>query len=321
MTINQVAHSDALPDSFLCPLPYMGVIQVSGEDQTQYLQGQLTNDLAGLHANQGLLACHCDFKGKSWNIPWVVKSEQVTLLVSHQQAIENSLKELQKFGVFSNVDIQETSAEYQIFGGQGTALESAIEDYFSDVPFEHMQSFSNDKGWVICLTSPNPRYLLLLKADVAEQFVTDTKTELFDSSLWQYLDIKAGRSHIQAHTSGEFVPQMMNMHALNAINFTKGCYTGQEVVARTKYLGKNKRATFILSGELASGLEAGDILEMQLGENWRRAGTVLNVAHLQQQSWLLAVLPNDLAASTQLRAKQDTDKLFSIQPLPYNLED
>lgn len=321
MTTNQVAHSDDLPESFLCPLPYMGLIQVSGEDQTSYLQGQLTNDLASLHPNQGLLACHCDFKGKSWNNPWVVKSEQVSLLICHQQAIENSLRELKKFGVFSKVEIEEASSDYQIFGGQGQALEQAIETHFSDVPFENMQSFSNDKGWVICLSSPQPRYLLLLKPDVVEQFINDAQTALYDASLWQYLDIQAGQAHIQTNTSGEFVPQMMNMQALNAISFTKGCYTGQEVVARTKYLGKNKRATFILQGPVATELEAGDILEMQLGENWRRAGTVLNAAHLQQQSWLLAVLPNDLEADVQLRSKQTPEQVFSIHPLPYNLEE
>ena len=113
---------------------------------------------------------------------------------------------------------------------------------------------------------------------------------------------------------------MMNLHVLDAISFEKGCYMGQEVVARTKFLGKNKRAAFILETDQATEIKPGDNLESQAGENWRRGGTVLRSCSVDQHTMILAVLANDTEVGATLRLKDKPDVLFEVLPLPYSLE-
>ena len=111
---------------------------------------------------------------------------------------------------------------------------------------------------------------------------------------------------------------MLNLQAINGISFTKGCYLGQETVARMQYLGKNKRALFALTGK---DMEAsvGDIIEKKLGENWRKAGDVLATYQASnQQSYIQGVLANDIDETTEFRIKTQTSNL-ALLPLPYKL--
>ncbi|MDX1392367.1 MAG: tRNA-modifying protein YgfZ, partial [Rheinheimera sp.] len=131
--------------------------------------------------------------------------------------------------------------------------------------------------------------------------------------------IRHGFSYLEQGLIGEFVPQMLNLQALNAISFTKGCYIGQETVARLKYRGGNKRAAYILQADTAELPAAGTDIEIQLGENWRRSGQVVNAANINNQLWLIAVLPNDITPADSLRLSSDSAPALRIMPLPYSL--
>ncbi len=122
--------------------------------------------------------------------------------------------------------------------------------------------------------------------------------------------------------TGEYVPQMLNVQAINGISFTKGCYLGQETVARMQYLGRNKRALFTLKTTLKAPLTDSTIIELQLGENWRRAGNVLSYYQSDNgETYLQAVLASDINDDSTLRLKindqQSTELLLS--PLPYSI--
>ncbi len=112
---------------------------------------------------------------------------------------------------------------------------------------------------------------------------------------------------------------MLNLQALDGISFTKGCYMGQETVARAKYRGANNRALFVLSGTATTPVASGDTLEIQLGDNWRRSGMVLNAWQQDGELWLTAVLPKDTEADARFRLKQEEGSSLSLQPLPYPL--
>ena len=114
-------------------------------------------------------------------------------------------------------------------------------------------------------------------------------------------------------------PQMLNLQALDGISFNKGCYMGQETVARAKYRGANNRALFLLAGTAGEPVASGDTLELQLGDNWRRSGMVLNAWQQAGQVWLTAVLPKDTEADALFRLKQDEGSRLTVQPLPYTL--
>ena len=129
--------------------------------------------------------------------------------------------------------------------------------------------------------------------------------------------------NIQQATLGEFVPQMLNFQAINAIDFDKGCYMGQEVVARTKFLGKNKRACFILEGDCETLPEqaiVGKLLEIQLDENWRRGGVINRACFDNGRLYILAVMANDTEVGSVVRLK-DTEVHLKVCELPYTLSE
>lgn len=319
MTDNYLPESAKdLPAEYLVRLEDRKALKVSGPDTTKYLQGQLTHDINLLSAQRALLACHCEFKGKAWDIYTVASDGDNSFLIGHQGAIDKSLEQLKKYAVFSQVDIT-PAEEYVLLGGSGESVQRWITEQFGGLPEKHQSTVCSDQGVVIRFDSPHTRYMLLLKSELAEQLMHLTAS-LFPASLWNVIEIQAGIASLNADTSGEFVPQMMNMQALDAISFSKGCYMGQEVVARTKFLGKNKRAAFILKADGHRQLKPGDTLEKQLGENWRRGGTVLRSVALAKETWVLAVLANDTETDEMLRSKEQPDTHFKVQPLPYALE-
>ena len=323
----QIDSTQSSQINYLSRLDNKGIIELGGEERVKYLQGQVTADMEQLSAERALLSCHCDFKGKTWNVFYALQHQESILMLSHKESLPTSLAELKKYGVFAKVDIQDSSEQWCCLGGAGAELESLINNNFGGLPNSHQQVLSNDMGLVMCLSAPRVRYLLLLNTQAAGAFINDYPTPLSSPDLWEQDDIQAGIAEIRSATSCEFVPQMMNLHALEAISFTKGCYMGQEVVARTKFLGKNKRAAFILSAEQGVKTAPGDALESQAGENWRRGGTILRAVSLDgpeqkdsKQTWLLAVLANDTEVGATLRLKTQAEMIFKVQSLPYSLE-
>ena len=304
---------------FCCKLSNLGVIQFSGEEAGKYLQGQVTADINALNDQHALLGCHCDFKGKTWNIGYFVGTQTDVLMLCSKGAIPGSLPELKKYGVFAKTDIDDVSADYSVFGGNGSAFEAALNGVFDELPGDHLQVVRSTNGVVIRFKGESDRYLAVLYQQAASRFAENYKSEYAAEDIWEALDIRDGIANIQEATSNEFVPQMMNMQSLDAISFEKGCYMGQEVVARTKFLGKNKRAAFILKTEQNAEAEAGDLLEMQIGENWRRGGTVLRSASLEEQSWILAIMANDTSPGDVLRLKESPEIQYEVQKLPYEL--
>ncbi|WP_088332344.1 tRNA-modifying protein YgfZ [Lacimicrobium sp. SS2-24] len=319
MTANNLPNTAAdAPDEFLVPLTDRAVLQLSGADTHKYLQGQLTQDMNLLTDEHAVLGCHCEFKGKTWDIYTVAQTDSDFLLIGHEGAIEKSLEQLQKYAVFSQVEISRSKV-YRLLGGRGQFLENWIDNHFSRVPENHLDSAHSDAGLVIRYDYPHVRYMLILTKEAADNLI-NIAPNFTVTSLWKLMDIRAGIPSLNAETSGEYVPQMLNMQALNGISFSKGCYMGQEVVARTKFLGKNKRATFILKADSNATMAPGSLLEKQVGEHWRRGGTVLSVVTLAKETWLLAVLSNDTQADEVLRSKDAPEILFKVQPLPYTLE-
>lgn len=143
-----------------------------------------------------------------------------------------------------------------------------------------------------------------------------------DSQQWLALDIESALPIIDNVNSAQFIPQATNIQALNGISFNKGCYTGQEMVARAKFRGANKRALYWLAGTSPRVPEAGEGLELKMGENWRRTGTILAASQLSDGTlWVQAVLNNALEADSILRVRDAAESQLSLQPLPYSLSE
>lgn len=294
-----------------------GIIQLTGEEKSKYLQGQITADINQLTDNNAILACHCDFKGKIWSVFYAFSWQNSILLVTHNSVVDKSLSELNKYAVFAKVEITNQTGQMQIIGGSGALFEKAIIELFDELPCGDRNVVSNEHGIVMSIDQPNQRYLILQPNDVKKQ-LEFTVSQIDD--LWEIADIQAGIGDVRDLTINEYVPQMLNLQVLNAIDFKKGCYMGQEVIARTKYLGRNKRASFVLKADSENNNLSGEQLEYQIGENWRPGGKILRSGTDSSQTWVFAVLANDTEVGNTFRVKSSPHIIFVTQALPYSLK-
>lgn len=292
----------------LYPLTDRAVISLTGADRTKYLQGQVTCDVDLLNAGDASLGGHCDSKGRLWASFWLANLGEELLLVLNASLLERQLPELKKFAVFAKTDIEAVTEQWQVFGLAGEGV-----SYWLDQQFEGSNNLL--QGGVVIPVAAEHTLLLLPAGTPPPELPLGSESE------WRGLMIQAGLPDMQAEHQGEYIPQMLNLQALHGISFTKGCYLGQETVARAKYRGANKKAMFVLSGHASAPIGANQDLELQLGENWRRAGTVLSVYQDGEQCILTSVLNNNLEPDAVLRIKGQDDSRLSLQPLPYNLVD
>ena len=321
LTLSQLENISQLPDLVLCPLNNWDLISVTGDDRVSFLQGQLTCDLEKLTPGQQTLAAQCNPQGKTLSIFRVVVLEDRILLTQPSSVTAVQLPELKKYAAFSKVEIQKET-EYQAFGLAGCKSAEYVAEKV-DTAATHDTSRLLDSGTVI-IKQPYPslRYLAIMKNDVAEEFLIDLKNraDIYDDSLWNAMNIASGIGFIEAETSLQFIPQMLNLQALDGISFTKGCYIGQETVARAKYRGANKRALFILTGRATECPKVGQTVEVLLNNNWKRVGTIASACqygdgHIE----VLAVLPKDTNPEDVFQIKEVEESTLYYAPLPYQI--
>lgn len=297
------------------------LVNVTGPDASKYLQGQLTVDVAALTEHEHTLCGHCDAKGKMWSdLRLFHRAEGFSYLVRRSVA-ENQITELKKYAVFSKLTISADN-DAVILGVAGFKADAALAAYFPQLPDANTPAVTHEDTTLLYLSQPEARYLLITSLSTAEMLTDKLRdsAQFNDGQQWVELDIEAGQPVIDVANSGQFIPQATNLQALNGICFKKGCYTGQEMVARAKYRGANKRALYWLQGSASRVPHAGEDLELKLGENWRRTGTVLAAVQLNDGSLnVQVVLNNDLEADSVLRVRDDEGSMLTIQPLPYSL--
>lgn len=295
---------------------------ISGADSEKYLQGQVTADVAQLGEHQHLLVAHCDPKGKMWSNLRLFRRQDGFAVIERRSLRDAQLTELKKYAVFSKVTIV-ADDENVLLGVAGFQARAALKTLFSELPDADKPLINDGATSLLWFEYPDERFLLVTDVATAGRVTEALRGEAqFNNSLqWLALNIEAGLPIIDAVNSAQFIPQATNIQALGGISFKKGCYTGQEMVARAKFRGANKRALWYLAGNASRVPEAGEDLELKMGENWRRTGTVLAAVQLDDGRVLVqVVMNNDMEADSVFRVRDDANTL-SIQPLPYSLEE
>ncbi|UTW45505.1 folate-binding protein YgfZ [bacterium SCSIO 12696] len=321
-----------LDGNILAPLTELATLQlVDGaleHGSQKLLQGQVTCDIDKLSTEQSLFGAHCTPKGRAVANFQIVEtnSGNVTLILpANQQATTTT--SLGKYAPFFKVSLQQgQQCLLGLAGPQANGIAQQLIGATATAPQDTGHCVHTSEISILVLGQK--RLLLIVNPQVIEtawQTVCD-QAKPVGPELWRLLDIRAGIGHIQAATSEEFIPQMLNMqssHGENgAISFKKGCYTGQEVVARMHYLGKLKRRMYRLqthSPEVAIGDHC------YLPDQTQSQGNVISVARSDQGTMeLLAVLTEKAAASEQLAFGTSPDSTQPIAvsqlPLPYSLE-
>ena len=220
--------------AIVAPLAEFGLIRASGPDASVFLHNLLTNDIKGIDAATLRLAGFCTPKGRLLAIFAIWREGEDFLLLVPQEILPGILKKLSMFVLRAKVKLTDASAERVLLGA--SPAPAFCEPTLAAVSV-------TDGGVLIRLDAS--RALLCLQADAAParwDALTE-KARPVGSLAWQWLEIAAGQPRVVGATQEVFVPQMLNMDlpGVSGVSFTKGCYPGQEIVARTHYLGKVKR--------------------------------------------------------------------------------
>lgn len=216
------------------PVAHLGVLTVAGKDAAKFLQGQITcniNDITEIKSGLGAI---CNPKGRAVTTFLLVKSGDTFLMILPKELLASVKRRLQMYVLRSDVILTDSSDMCCLIGL--TQSDELPEQRFAT---------SRQENIVVDLQD---RCLIIAEADNAQTLWGEQVKLGFQpesSAQWRYLDIISGIPWLTEATSEEFIPQMLNLDKLGGISFNKGCYTGQEVVARTHYLGKAKREMFL----------------------------------------------------------------------------
>jgi folate-binding protein YgfZ len=309
-----------LPPAYVIDIDNFSAISLKGEEQSKYLQGQVTCDVNTIDEVKLLNGGHCNAKGKLLSVFRLFNYQGRHLLFQPYSSLTASLSALKKFGVFAKVDIEEET-HLQFTAIAGEQAHDAILQCFGQVPDNLTPVIEQDSALIVYIAGNIERYLLVAPIQLTRQYLTTLALPKLSSEVWQLLEINEGFPLLSETLVEHYVPQMLNLQAIHGISFTKGCYLGQETVARMQYLGKNKRALFLLNGSASNNISTGDIIEIQLGENWRKAGDVMsNYQSSNGDVTIQAVLNSDIDNSAVLRLKGEEESLLTITALPYSLD-
>ena len=290
----------------ITPLTHLGVIRAQGDEAAKFLHGQLTQDFALLGPQQARLAAYLSPKGRMLaSFIGCQRSATEVLLVCSRDLLAATLKRLSMFVLRTKVKLTDASDEFALYGLAGDALISIAgsacpawsKAYFDDQILVHLYpALGQPRGlWIAPQGSPAPQGPAL------------------DAALWAWGEVRSGVATLSAPLVETFVPQMLNYESVGGVNFKKGCYPGQEVVARSQFRGQLKRRTYLAHSPSALAVGA----EIFTAEDAEQAvGLVVQSAPAPAGGWDALVCLQTHASSADLRAGPAP---LALQPLPYAL--
>lgn len=301
----------------LTPLAGLASLQISGPDAGKFLQSQCTTDFREVEQGNALPGAICSLKGRALFTYLAIPSGETIHLVLPQDQLADAHAHLKKFSIFSKVTLTANADAPLLLGVRGSDAAAALAAAGLELP-DAGQSVTASTGIVLAAMAGTNRFLLTLPPEQAVNMLNTLlarSATLATENDWRLAEIRAGRASIYAATRDLFQPQELNYPAISGVSYNKGCYTGQEVVARLYFRGKLKQRLYRLSVATAvpateTGIFVGD----------QRVGDVVNAAICgDNQSELLAIVKNAAASGSALSLGQNGPAL-SVLDLPYALD-
>jgi len=281
-------------------LAHLGILRFTGADALSFLQGQVSNDTQRLTDNTPVLAAYSTAQGRVLALIYLLPHSSGVAAILPREILAPTLERMRKFILRAKVRIEDAGDSLVVagqFGANPTANSHYVErDGIGTAPVGH----DHNRYWII--GAPDQ----IAAADAA----TEKRLE----EQWRLADIRAGLPQVYAATSEAFVAQMLNLDLLDGISFTKGCYTGQEIIARTQHLGRIKRRLFRL--RLPSGTwSVGQALRLADGRQGRLTEVIESAGQVEALA-VLGVEPNSAGTGdTPVEPLVEAAEL----PLPYDL--
>ena len=315
------AESQALTgNAIMADLSHLTLFKVEGADSVNFLQGQFTNDIKLLDRGHSQYTGYCTAKGRLLAIFLAFARQEHLYLQLNGALAETVTKRLRMYVLRSKVVISDVSNDTVRIGVAGAQSEAALQKLFGTVPAGPHEVLMLAQATLLRLPGPVPRFQIVAASADAPALWDALRQDCrpVGREGWEWLQIQAGIADITPATQEAFVPQMVNLDLLGGINFKKGCYTGQEIVARTHYLGKVKRRTHLAHVMTTQAPKPGDpVYGMDSSEP---VGMVANAAASPQGGYdLLAEVRLESLEAGSLRLSGPEGPALVLGTLPYSL--
>ncbi|WP_250462993.1 YgfZ/GcvT domain-containing protein [Microbulbifer litoralis] len=308
-------------DLQLIDLSPLGAVSVTGPDSQKFLQGQLTCDLVTLPDGSATLGAHCNPKGRAISVFSASKVSPEKIFLRLPRDLASTAREaLAKYAVFFKSELADISGQYRWLGlqGKGATGHTARLLGLEGLTAGHVKEFDCNGESALAEALSERQVALLVPAqsaaDLWQRLAREASPAGYDH--WLQLQVEAGIPQLHGAASELFIPQMLNLHLLGGVSFKKGCYTGQEVVARMQYRGAAKRRLY------RARCESGELPEVAqdiLGESGKSIGNLVDACRSERGIELLAVLTIAKVAADEKLALSDGRSL-KLQELPYDVE-
>lgn len=326
-TVSPIGHSqfsnetlsETLPNNMICPIPYYGILLTQGPDSSQFLQGQTTCDFNAVTDSQSRLGAFCNPKGRMISsFLSARRDDQNYLLRMRKDIVESTKATFGKYIVFSKAEQTDISDQVIVLGLHGDKAKTALIDTFGKAPTEKNQVCQLDDQLVLQLDDEGLTFECWLNIENAEKYWNQLSQPLkpTGSNQWQRLTIQQGIGELSSALVDKFIPQLLNFTLIGAVSFDKGCYTGQEVVARMHYKGKPKRGLYRIR------LQGNDVKEGQelFSDGEQAIGELVNISTIASSDRgtlceALAVLAHSEIEKKLSRKNQDD--MIELLDLPY----
>jgi len=307
------AQNPTLPNTPLngvAPLPHLGIIKVEGEDAAKFLHGQLTQDFALLSLTEARLAAFCSAKGRMQaSFIGFKRSPTEVLLICSRDILAPTLKRLSMFVLRAKAKLTDATDQFLLQGLAGNTINLIATQAY---PTWAKADFGTSNVVFLHPADGTPRALW-----VAPEGTPAPAGPALSTEAWQWGEVRSGIATITAPVVEAFVPQMLNYESVGGVNFKKGCYPGQEVVARSQFRGTLKRRAFLAhsEAEMAAGQEV-----FAEGDDSQPCGTVAQAA-ASPAGGFDAIVSGQVAAmeSSTLRLGSATGPVLTLGALPYAL--
>jgi folate-binding protein YgfZ len=322
---------------FVASLTNLGLLAFSGEEAASFLHNQLTNDVEHLGTGEVRLAGYCSPKGRLLATMLIWKHDDAIILMLSRALLPAIQKRLQMFVLRAKVKVQDISDQQAILGLTGDRATAALQTWFPELPARPYTKIDNNSGSLIRLadgidgSNVIARYQWIAANAIAIAAWPQLRTTLdaAGDAAWNLGDIQAGVPHITPATQEKFVPQMINFELIGGVNFKKGCYPGQEIVARSQYLGKLKRRMMLATIE---GINADTAAAIQPGveifssaDPEQPCGTIVNAEfdgnNGSNRVSCLTEIKLTAPEAGSVHAGSATGPALHFHPLPYSLVD
>lgn len=310
------------PACRLFDLSHLGLIAVRGADARTFLQGQLTNDIREVSETYSQLSSHCSQKGRMLAIFRIFQRGDTLYLQTQAERVPHLLKRLGMFVLRSKVTLEDASETLIRIGLAGDCAVDLLAASTLEAPARPNDLRTSGDLTVIRLPGATPRFEILGPFEAVSALwrsLAESAAPVNEAD-WRLLDIQAGLPSVYDTTAEAFVPQMTNLHLIEGVSFHKGCYTGQEVVARMQFLGKLKRRMYVAELETDTPPQPGDELYSSASTSRQTDGRVVDAAPLTEGRYaLLAVTEIAAADAHDVRLGEQGPRLELSDP-PYGFQ-